>query len=226
MSEAQRRRQAAYYDANKVSAIRKSADQIYDSLETMRKSAIAIAVLYRASAMMPNLVLKSLAVAAIVYEALELTVTPAKIITELANIQANLNNFDMANLEQQAQVRDSLDKIADPLSAALDLIDEAIDTRHGKNYNLHKGVEAVRTALKDLSRDLNRDPTKILFSFYKLVRAFEKLTEEIKKQLTEPAPTKPEKDALVDIGPDPPQAGRNLGGGFRGGQYPTADVFF
>jgi hypothetical protein len=225
MSEAQRRRQAAYHDA-KVSAIRKSADQIYDSLETMRTSAIAIAVLYRASARIPSPVLKSLAVAAIVYEALELAVTPAKIITELTNIQANLNNFDMANLEQQAQVRDALDKIADPLSAALDLIDEAIDTRYGKNYNLHKGVEEVRTALKDLSRDLNRDPAKIQFSLYKLVRAFERLVEEIKKQITEPAPTKPEKDAPVDTGPDSPQVGRNPGGGFRGGQYPTADAFF
>lgn len=186
MSESQRRMQGGY-DAKRVAAIHKSVDQIKDSLETMAKSAGEIAVLYRFSTTRGfPLPARVVAVAAIAYKALELATAPAKIVTELANIESNLTNFEKANLEQQAQVREALDKIADPIGAALDRIDDAFETRIGKNHEIAKDVLEVRDALISLSRDFNRDPSKVPRDLDKLRRTVEKLKEDVQKQLTDP----------------------------------------
>jgi hypothetical protein len=168
-----------------VAAVKKSVDTIVDTVQSLRKSATEVAVLYRASTSLRNRWLKAAAVVALLYKALEIATAPAKIVTELDNLTTNLGNFEHANLAQQEQVREALDRIADPLNALLGLVDETFGTRGAENHELAKCVLEVKDALRDLTRDLQRnDPVNVALDADKLKRSLEKLKEEVQKQLT------------------------------------------
>lgn len=168
-----------------VAAIKKSVDTITDTVRSLLKSATEVAVLYRASTSLRNPWLRAAAVAGLLYKALEIATAPARIVTELDNLTTNLGDFEHANLAQQEQVREALDRIADPVNALLDGVDEMFGTRAAKDQELGKCVLEVKDALRDLSRDLERNsPAKVVLDVDKLKRSIEKLKDEALKQLT------------------------------------------
>jgi hypothetical protein len=179
-SAAQRNVQADK-DARRQAAIRKATDSITDTLLGLRKPTAEIAALGLAAANARGPLAKTIAMSAIVGKSLEMAAAVPKIVTELANLGADLRDFDTVNVEQQEHVRETLEKIADPLLAAFEIIDEALKTRSGDYYGLAKAIRETKEVIEEIVEDVVRDPGRLPGDAVRLKRAVETLVEESQK---------------------------------------------
>ena len=109
----------------------------------------------------PNPLVRAYGVVELTIAIGEVTAASATMATETAFLLHNVDELDESSLKTQQLVRDVIDMIESPVSAIVDLVDEALGLELKTNKDVAVAVEGLKTARNAL-REVASDPKNLL----------------------------------------------------------------